>query len=83
MDIPANLANAPIILDNYCPDGIAVVFGPKLSNNAASPIFKQEFALVELDTANIVGRCRTVVNVKVKDQKNKAKFLELTGILNG
>lgn len=83
MNTLSQLANAPIILDNNCPDGIAVIFGPKLGNNAASPIFKQEFALMDLSTANIVGKCRTVVNVKVKSQADKTNFLELIGALYG
>lgn len=83
MDIHTSLANAPIILDNHCPDGIAAIFGPKLTNNSASPIFRQEFALMDLSTADIVGKCTTIVNIKVKDQKNKAKFLELIGTLYG
>lgn len=83
MNILSRLANAPIILDNHCPDGIAVIFGPKLNNNAASPIFKQEFALMDLSTADIVGKCRTVVNIKVKNQENKIRLLELIGIMYG
>lgn len=78
-----NLTDVPIIIDNYCPDGIAALFGPELKNNSASPIFKREFALMDLVTANIVGNCRTVINIKVKDQKNKAQLVEILGVLCG